>query len=129
MSFLKYVVGTVIAILITEKSIFFSAQVYLMEVLDVERRAIFGSTMAVCVSVGAFLVFAFDAALHGIADSWVIVAWIFIGIVIIQCFGLMFIPKSPQWLITKGRWDCAEASLKVYRGPNTDITKVIHSLL
>lgn len=92
------------------------AQVYLMEVLDVERRAIFGSTMAVCVSVGAFLVFAFDAALHGIADSWVIVAWIFIGIVIIQCFGLMFIPKSPQWLITKGRWDCAEASLKVYRG-------------
>ena len=95
-----------------------------MEVLDTKRREVFGSTLAVSINIGITLVYALGA----LTNSWIAVAWIFVGLVILQCFGLIFIPKSPQWLICKGRTDEAKQSLKMLRGPNADIAKEIELL-
>ena len=95
-----------------------------MEVLDTKRREVFGSTLAVSINIGITLVYALGA----LTNSWIAVAWIFAGLVILQCFGLIFIPKSPQWLICKGRTEEAKQSLKMLRGPNSDIAKEIELL-
>ena len=103
---------------------FYPGQVYLMEVLDTKRREVFGSTLALSINIGITLVYALGA----LTNSWVAVAWIFAGLVILQCLGLIFIPKSPQWLICNGRTDEAKQSLKMLRGPNADIAKEIELL-
>ena len=90
-----------------------------MEVLDTKRREVFGSTLAVSINIGITLVYALGA----LTNSWIAVAWIFAGLVILQCLGLIFIPKSPQWLICKGRTEEAKQSLKMLRGPNVDMEK------
>ena len=95
-----------------------------MEVLDTKRREVFGSTLAVSINIGITLVYALGA----LTNSWIAVAWIFTGLVILQCLGLIFIPKSPQWLICKGRTEEAKQSLKMLRGPNVDIAKEIELL-
>ena len=95
-----------------------------MEVLDTKRREVFGSTLALSINIGITLVYALGA----LTNSWVAVAWIFAGLVILQCLGLIFIPKSPQWLICNGRTDEAKQSLKMLRGPNADIAKEIELL-
>ena len=86
-------------------------QVYLTEVLDTKYRQTLGSILALSASIGITLVYILGAIL----PSWFEVAWVFVALVIIQCICLIFIPKSPQWLISQGDQDEAEKSLKAYR--------------
>ena len=97
-----------------------------MEILDMQGRETFGSTLAVSVNVGIALVYALEALLQ----SWVSVAGVFLGLVILQCFGLLFIPKSPQWLICQGREVEAEQSLRKLRGfdPNMNTANELGTL-
>ena len=88
-----------------------------MEILDTKRRETYGSTLAVSISVGITLVYILGAFLN----SWTTVAWVFVGLVVLQFLGLILIPKSPQWLISIGQVDEAEKSLKSFRGSNIDV--------
>ena len=72
-------------------------QVYLTEVLDTKRRDTLGSSLAMSIGIGITLVYVLGAVFH-----WIIVAWIFIGLIVIQCIGLHFVPQSPQWLMGQG---------------------------
>nr|GMD03667.1 sugar transporter ERD6-like 5 [Ipomoea batatas] len=42
---------------------------------------------------------------------------------ILQLLGLFFIPESPRWLAKSGRWKECEASLKLLRGENANISE------
>ena len=59
---------------------------------------------------------------------WIIVAWIFIGFVIIQCIGLHVIPESPQWLMSQGFEKDAEDTLRNFRHRNYDVSKELETL-
>ena len=89
-----------------------------MEVLDTKHRETYGSTLALSISVGITLVYLLGA----LFNSWVAVAWIFFALVLIQSFCLIFIPKSPQWLISQNYQEDAKESLTILRGrPNSEI--------
>ena len=75
--------------------------------------------MAIAISVGITLIYVFGALLH-----WIIVAWIFIGFIVIQCIGLHFVPESPQWLMSQGFEEEAKQSLKTLRHKDEDVLKV-----
>ena len=94
-------------------------QVYLTEVLDTKRRETFGSSLAIAISVGITLIYVLGALLH-----WIIVAWIFIGFIVIQCIGLHFVPESPQWLMSQGYEEEAQQCLKILRHNDQDVLKV-----
>ena len=72
-------------------------QVYLTEVLNTKQRETLGSSLAISIGMGITLVYVLGAVFH-----WIIVSWIFIGLIVIQCIGLHFVPQSPQWLMTQG---------------------------
>ena len=79
------------------------------EVLDTERRETLGSSLAIAISVGITLIYALGALLH-----WIIVAWIFIGFIVIQCIGLHFVPESPHWLMSQGFEEEAQQGPFIY---------------
>ena len=91
----------------------------MIEVLDTERRETFGSSLAIAISVGITLIYVLGALLH-----WIIVAWIFIGFIVIQCIGLHFVPESPQWLMSQGYEEEAQQCLKILRHNDQDVLKV-----
>ena len=83
-----------------------------MEVLDTKHRETYGSMLALSISIGITLVYLLGA----LTNSWITVAWIFIALVIIQCFCLLFVPKSPQWLVSQDREEDAYEALIILRG-------------
>ena len=68
-----------------------------------------GSTFSISTSIGITLTY-----ILGTIVTVNTVAWIFIGIAIIMCLGLYFIPESPHWLVQMGFSEEASKSLKVW---------------
>ena len=66
--------------------------------------------------------------LFGYFFSWIVVSWIFIGIALIQCIGLCFVPESPSWLMSQNNIDGATKSLQFLRGKDNDFSKEIECL-
>jgi len=97
--------------------------VYLIEVLDTQRRELLGSVLAISISIGISLMYLF-----GYFFSWIVVSWIFIGIVAIQCIGLCFVPESPLWLMSQNCVEEATKSLKFLRGKENDVAKEVEDL-
>ena len=96
---------------------------YLIEVLDTQRRELLGSVLAISISIGISLMYLF-----GYFFSWIVVSWIFIGIVAIQCIGLCFVPESPLWLMSQNCVEEATKSLKFLRGKENDVAKEVEDL-
>lgn len=98
-------------------------QVYLAEVLDTRRRDIFGPVLSISINIGITLTYIFGSLLH-----WIIVAWLFLGFILIQCLCLCWVAESPQWLMAHG-WPLeAEKSLRFLRGQNYDIDQELSCL-
>ena len=96
---------------------------YLIEVLDTKRRELLGSVLAISISIGICLMYLF-----GYFFPWIVVSWIFVGMVVTQCIGLYFVPESPSWLMGQNNVDEATKSLKSLRGKEYDVSKEIENL-
>lgn len=61
-----------------------------------------------------------DGSASTIGDGWVSLAWVGCGLAIAQFVLMVFMPKTPRWLVTLNKDDEAIQSLRWLRGPDYD---------
>lgn len=96
------------------------AQVYVNEVAPAHLRGIVFSVYQIQLSTGSIVGAAVDYGTHNMPgkESYQIPLAIFFFAPTVQSIALYFFPESPRWLMTQGRTEDAEASLRRLRNPD-----------
>ena len=108
----------------------FVAPLYISEIAPVEIRGKLVSINQVALTSGIVISYLIDYAFAG-SQAW---RWMFALAVIpaaVFGIGLVFIPDSPRWLVSRGHTDRARAVLKRIRGPdqvNGELREIQHSV-
>lgn len=99
------------------------AQVYINEVAPAHLRGIAFAVYQTELSIGSITGAAVDYATHNMEGrgAYQIPLAIFFVAPTIQAVALLFFPESPRWLMTRGKEDAAEKSLRRLR--NRDIAE------
>ena len=95
-----------------------STTIYTVEVVKKEYRGSFSVFEGVKRSLGMILIYAIGAFL-----PWYNIAYIGLAVPLIALFLLFLSPESPIFLVSKGKLEKAEKSLKRLNNPDTDVTK------
>lgn len=90
---------------------FFVVPVYVAEISDKRIRGTLCASFSVICNIGIFLEFIIAEYTHFATAA------IFVGLVSVAfVVGFMFMPESPQYLISKRKYDEAEVAFKFFRG-------------
>ena len=89
------------------------AQVYLVEVVEENKRNLFGTIFAVSLSIGITLIYICGY----IMASYEMVCWTFSAVVALLMLLVLFLPESPIWLQQSGQYEKSLASAKKLWGP------------
>ncbi|XP_031131198.1 sugar transporter ERD6-like 5 isoform X1 [Ipomoea triloba] len=92
--------------------------VYVAEITPKNLRGAFTNVNQLMICCGVSVTY-----LVGAVIAWRPLAVIGMLASILQLLGLFFIPESPRWLAKSGRWKECEASLKLLRGENVNISE------
>lgn len=95
-----------------------STTIYTVEVVKKEYRGSFSVFEGVKRSLGMILIYAIGAFL-----PWYNIAYIGLAVPLVALFLLLLSPESPIFLVSKGRMEKAEQSLKRLNNADADITK------
>jgi MFS family permease len=98
------------------------AQVYINEAAPAHLRGIIFAIYQCQLSAGSIVGAAVDRATHLMSgpEAYRIPLAIFFFAPTVQTVALFFFPESPRWLMTKGRVDEAELSLRRLRNKNIE---------
>ncbi|KAK2706577.1 hypothetical protein QYM36_016570 [Artemia franciscana] len=94
-----------------------SSQIYISECSSPRIRGALGSITALWLALGILIAYVVGAFL-----PWYALAWVESGFPILLLIGMLFMPETPGWLLSKGRKDDAQNSLQKLRGRHTDVT-------
>ena len=90
--------------------------IYLAEISTKSMRGVLGSCMQLSITVGIFWAYA-----AGLKMDWQGVAYIAIIPAVLQFVTIIFLPETPQWLLSKGRKADALKALQAVRDPHMDV--------
>ena len=93
------------------------AQVYLVEVVEEEKRNLYGTVFAVSISIGITLTYICGYLMA----SYESVCWIFSAIVALLLILVSFVPESPVWLQQAGHLEESIASARKLWGPQFEM--------
>lgn len=101
-----------------------TAPTYVVEIAPPQIRGLLGTCFQVMVVIGILL-----AAVLGTVVSWKALAGISIIASVVMSLMMIFMPETPQWLLSKSRNEDAEASLKRLRisAINSELTMLTQS--
>lgn len=100
------------------------ARVYTGEVTQPHLRGMLSAVASVGVSLGVMIEYALGAVM-----TWTILAGINATIPILALILIIFMPETPNWLLTHGRTEEAKEALKKFRGETCDVDKEMDDLL
>ena len=106
----RFVVGLAIGIAS------FAAPLYISEVAPPERRGALVSLNQLAITVGILLAYFVDMAYSSKLHNWRLMFGFGVIPAVILFFGMLCLPKSPRWLVLKGRIDEARKTLQRVRG-------------
>ena len=93
-----------------------SAQAYTVETVEPGLRGALASLQQLLASFGVFF-----SGLVGKFVSWQLLSGLCIIAPALMAIGLVFMPRSPVFLLSKGKEEEAKKSLRFLRGPNFDV--------
>lgn len=92
-----------------------AAQIYVSECSESSIRGALGSSPAVSMALGILLTYAV-----GIALPWHYLSFFCTAFAVILLVSVVFLPRSPAWLISHGKIDKAKKALEWFR-PGQDV--------
>ena len=106
----RFVVGLAIGIAS------FAAPLYISEVAPPERRGALVSLNQLAITIGILLAYFVDMTYANKLHNWRLMFAFGVIPAVILFFGMLCLPKSPRWLVLKGRIDEARKTLQRVRG-------------
>jgi MFS family permease len=103
----------------------FLSPMYIVECSESSMRGALASLMQLQVTIGAAFVNVLN--ING-AISWEIISAVMIAFPVLLAIGMFFMPESPVYLVSKGKIEQAEASLKWLRGQDYDVSQELRDL-
>ena len=100
-----------------------SAQAYTVETVEPGLRGALASLQQLLASFGVFF-----SGLVGKFVSWQLLSGLCIIAPALMAIGLVFMPRSPVFLLSKGKEEEAKKSLRFLRGPNFDVNSEMKAL-
>jgi len=100
------------------------ARVYTGEVTQPHLRGMLSAVASVGVSLGVTIEYALGAVM-----TWTVLSGISATIPIMALILILFMPETPNWLLTQGRTEEAKEALKKFRGETCDVDKEMDDLL
>lgn len=109
----------------------FAAPLYISEVAPPEHRGALVSLNQLAITLGILLAYFVDMAYQHSTNNWRLMFGFGVIPAVILFFGMLFLPRSPRWLVLKGRMDEARKTLKRVRGiffQEDELTHIKNSL-
>ncbi|XP_063597970.1 facilitated trehalose transporter Tret1-2 homolog [Penaeus indicus] len=98
-----------------------------MYVLEVSHKDIRGLLFGIVTTARRFgIIFVFG--IGGLRIGWRAVGFASSALVAVPLVGSLFLPNSPRWLVTRGRFEEARDSLSFFRGNSYDISSELASI-
>ncbi|QDH15362.1 sugar porter family MFS transporter [Oecophyllibacter saccharovorans] len=109
----------------------FTAPLYLSEIAPADKRGTMGTLWQLMITLGIFLTFFTNGWISGVATSEH--SWRFMLLVeavpaLVFCVLFFFLPRSPRWLLMKGRWEEALAGLTLLRDTPQQAEKELQAI-
>ncbi|XP_069184553.1 facilitated trehalose transporter Tret1-2 homolog [Procambarus clarkii] len=99
--------------------------VYVIEIAHQDIRRALSGFLLLSRQVGILL-----TSVVGISNlSWREMGYLYICVTAIPFFGLIFLPNSPRWLVTRGRVSDAEKALYFFRGKHYDFQPELKAIV
>ncbi len=110
----------------------FCVPLYLSEIAPTKLRGGFIAMYQFAITIGIFLIYVSNSVIAHYFESWRLMLGIIAIPSIVMLVGVLTVPRSPRWLMLKGKKDEAESVLKKTRETeeeiNSEITEIENSL-
>jgi SP family galactose:H+ symporter-like MFS transporter len=106
----------------------FVVPLYLSEIAPAKYRGGFVAMYQMMITVGIFMVYVTNYFIAAYIQDWRPMFYVITIPAVIMLIGLLFIPKSPRWLMLKNRYKEAEGVLTDTREYDSEISEEIASL-
>ena len=99
----------------------FVVPLYLSEIAPTKMRGGFIAMYQFMITVGIFLIFLSNSVIGAYLESWRLMLGIIALPAVVMLFGVIAIPKSPRWLMLKGKEEEAKAVLEKTRETEKEV--------
>ena len=106
----------------------FVVPLYLSEIAPTRMRGSFITMYQFMITVGISIVFLSNSIIGAYFHNWRLMLLVITIPSLIMFFGVLFIPKSPRWLVLKGRMEEAESVLSRTRETEEEVLQELNDI-